>query len=128
MAITYNQTLAQARLQKVIDAEDVGGPGVLVIGTSALSGATGVLATFTLSNPSATIAVRTMTFSGTPKTAVASAGGVAAKAELRTAAGVVVVSGLTVGVVGSACDIIIDTTAVVSGRTMYLISGAFVHP
>lgn len=128
MSIVYNQTLAQARLQKVLDAEDVGGPGVLVIGTSALSGATGVLATFTLSNPSGTISTRTLTLSSTPKTATAAAGGTAAKAELRTAAGVVVANGLTVGAVGSACDIIIDTTAIVNGRAVYLLSGAIVHP
>lgn len=126
---TYNQTLAQARLQKVIDAIDAAGAGMLVVGTSALAGgATGTLVTFALSVPSGTISVRTLTFSGTPKTAVASAGGIAAKAEVRTNAGVVVESGLTVGVVGSACDIIIDTTAIVNGRTIYFLSAAKVHP
>lgn len=127
--ITYNQALAQSRLQKVIDAIDATGAGTLVVGTSALAGgAGGTLVTFTLNNPSATIATRTLTFSGTPKTAVASAAGVAAKAELRTNAGVVVANALTVGIVGSACDIIIDTTAIVSGRTVYFISGTIVHP
>lgn len=127
MATTYNTTLAAARLQAVIDA--IGATGVLVIGTSALAGgATGTLATFSLNNPAGTIAARVLTFSGMPKTAVASAGGVAAKAELRTGAGVVVANGLTVGNVGSACDIIVDTTAIVSGRSAFLLSMTITHP
>lgn len=129
MAITYNQALAQARLQKLLDALDVSGAAKLVLGTSALAGgSTGTLVTFTLSNPTGTIATRTMTFSTMPKSATASAGGIAAKAELRTNAGVVVANGLTIGIVGSAADIIIDSTAIVSGRTIFLISGAVVHP
>lgn len=130
MAITYNQTLAQARLQKVIDAIDAGGSfGVLVIGTSALAGgAGGTLVTFTFSKPCATLSVRTLTFSGTPKTSTATAGGIAAKAEVRVSDGTVVANGLTVGDIGSAADIIVDTTAIVNGRTVFLLSAAVVHP
>lgn len=127
MAITYNQTLAQARLQAVITA--LGASAVLVVGTSALAGgATGVLVSFSLANPVGTIATRTLTFGSTPITGVASAGGIAAKAELRTGGGTVIANGLTVGDVGSACDIIVDTTAIVNGRTIFLLSAAIVHP
>lgn len=129
MSIHYNDTLANARLQKVIDATDAGGSnGLLVIGTSALSGATGVLVTLTLAAPSATIAARVLTLSLTPFSAFASAGGIAAKAEIRTSAGTVVASGLTVGDVGSGADIIVDTTAIVSGRQVFLLSGTITHP
>lgn len=130
MSITYNTTLAGARLQKVLDALDVAGAAKLVLGTSALAGGvTGTLVTFTLDNPSGTISGRVLTISGTPKTAVASAGGVTAKAELRTGAGVVIADGLTIGAAGSAADIIIDTTSIVNGRTIYLLSvDKITHP
>lgn len=126
--IEYVDTLAQARLQKVLDA--IGSGGKLVLGTSALAGgATGTLVTFTLDSPAGTIAGRILTFSGTPKTAVASAGGVTAKAELRTSANVLVADGLTIGAAGSAADIIIDTTSIVNGRTIYLLSvDKITHP
>lgn len=129
MTIAYSTAVAAARLQKVIDGVDAGaGFGLLVIGTSALSGATGVLASFTLQKPSATISVRTLTIAGSPLLAVASASGIAAKAELRTSAGTVIASGLSIGLTGSGSDIIIDTTGVVSGRNVYLLAGTIVHP
>lgn len=127
--ITYITTLAQARLQKVLDALDVAGAAKFVLGTSALAGGvTGTLVTFTLDNPTGTISGRVLTFSGTPKTAVASAGGVTAKAELRTGAGTVIADGLTIGAAGSAADIIVDTTSIVNGRTVYLLSATITHP
>lgn len=127
--ITYITTLANSRLQKVLDALDAAGAAKLVLGTSALAGGvTGTLVTFTLDNPTGTIASRVLTFSGTPKTAVASAGGVTAKAELRTGANTVIADGLTIGAAGSAADIIIDTTSIVNGRTVYLLSATITHP
>lgn len=127
--ITYITTLANSRLQKVLDALDAAGAAKLVLGTSSLAGGvTGTLVTFTLDNPTGTIASRVLTFSGTPKTAVASAGGVTAKAELRTGANTVIADGLTIGAAGSAADIIIDTTSIVNGRTVYLLSATITHP
>lgn len=126
MTMLYLTATATARLQAVIDA--LGTTAVLVIGTSALSGATGVLVSFSLNNPAGVAALRALTFSGTPKTGVAAAGGVAAKAELRTGAGAVVASGLTVGSSGSGCNVIIDSTAIVNGRTVYLLSAVITHP
>jgi hypothetical protein len=130
MAATYNATVANARLTVVRDAVDQGAAaGVLVIGTSALNGgATGTLVTFTLDDPCGSVANRVLTLDGTPISAVASAGGIAAKAELRDSDGVVICSGLTVGIVGSAADIIVDTAAIVSTRTVYLLSGTITHP
>lgn len=129
MSITYITTLAQARLQKVLDALDAAGSAKLVLGTSALAGGvTGTLVTFTLSNPSGTISGRVLTFSGMSKTAAASAGGVTAKAELRTGANTVIADGLTIGASGSGADIIVDTTSIVNGRTVYLLSATITHP
>ena len=126
MAIVYNNTLKDARLQAVIDAIDAGAsPGKLVIGTSALSGATGVLATITLADPSATKTGGVLTLSGTPLSVAASATGTAAKAELRDSDDNVVASGLTVAT--SAADIIVNTTAFESGVTVQVNSGTITH-
>lgn len=127
MAIHHNDTLANTRLQDIIDA--IGSGGFLVIGTSALAGGSpGTLVTFALASPAGTKAARVLTLSGVPLTAVASAGGIAAKAELRTSAGVLITNGFTVGVVGSACDIIVDTTSIVNGRTAFLLAMTITHP
>ena len=126
MAIVYNNTLKDARLQAVIDAIDAGAsPGKLVIGTSALSGATGVLATITLADPSATKTGGVLTLSGVPLSVAASATGTAAKAELRDSDDNVVASGLTVAT--SAADIIVNTTAFESGVTVQVNSGTITH-
>jgi hypothetical protein len=91
-----------------VNGQTAGG-GLLVIGTSALSGATGVLCTVVLSsNPPFTIAGKVATLAGVPLTATPSAAGIAALAELRDSAGNTVASGLTVGTSGT--DIIVSTT------------------
>lgn len=134
MAVTYSTALKTDRMQLVSDliagktvASSTGTAtaGVLVIGTSALSGATGVLASFTLNTTPATVSNGVLTISGTPLTSTASATGTAAKAEFRDNAGNVIVSGLTVGT--SAADIIINATAVSSGQTVTLSSGTITH-
>lgn len=100
--------------------------GNLVIGTSALSGGTGVLATIPLSVTPATVTGDVLTLSGVPLSATASASGTAAKAELRNNAGTVIVGGLTVGV--SASDVIISNTTITSGQTVQVTSGTITHP
>ena len=67
--------------------------GMLVIGTSALSGATGVLATITLQKPSFSIASKVATALGVPISVSPSANGTAALAELRDSGGNTVASG-----------------------------------
>jgi hypothetical protein len=110
----------------VLTAIDAGaGPGTLVIGTSALSGATGVLATIPLADPSASVAAGVLTLLGMPKSAAAVAAGTAAKAEIRDSNGTVVVSGLTVGT--SATDIIINSVAISVGQTIQINSGTITH-
>jgi hypothetical protein len=134
MAVTYSTTVKTNRLSIVNDALNsktfaagtgAGSVGTLVIGTSALSGATGVLTTIALQNPAATVSGNTLTIAGVPLSATATATGTAALAELRNNAGTVIASGLTVGTSGA--DIIINSTAVSSGQTVTLTSGTITH-
>jgi hypothetical protein len=134
MAVTYSTALKSNRMQLVADlvagktvASSTGTAtaGTLVIGTSALSGSTGVLASFTLGTTPGTVSSGVLTVSGTPLTATASATGTAAKAEFRDNSGNVIVTGLTVGT--SAADIIINATAISTGQTVTLSSGTITH-
>lgn len=134
MSVTYSSTLKSNRMQIVADliagktfASSTGTAtaGSLVIGTSSLSGATGVLATFTLGTTPGTVSSGVLTISGTPLTATASGTGTAAKAEFRDNSGNVIVSGLTVGT--SSADIIINATAISTGQTVTLSSGTITH-
>jgi hypothetical protein len=135
MPVNYNATVRTNRLRNVVDAVDsktyvvgsgTGSAGNLIIGTSALSGATGVLATIPLQNPAATVSGNVLTIAGVPRTATATATGTAALAEIRNNAGTVIVSGLTVGTSGT--DIIISSTAISSGQTVQVNSGTITHP
>lgn len=137
MAVVYNDTLKTNRLQLMSDlvagktftaSTGSASAGQLVIGTSALAGGTGVLATialptapFTVSGSGTVIA----TLQGVPLSANASASGTAAKAELRTNAGTTIVSGLTVGTSGS--DINLTSTSITSGQTVTVTSGVITH-
>lgn len=134
MAVTYSNTLKTNRMQLVADliagktaAASTGSAsaGSLVIGTSALSGATGVLATFTLGTTPGTVSGSVLTLSGTPLSATASATGTAALAEIRNNAGTVIVGGLTVGTSGT--DIVISSTSITSGQTVQVTSGTITH-
>jgi hypothetical protein len=111
MAMTYSTPASTARQAAALNATgtapgvsvngQTAGAGMLVIGTSALSGATGVLATFVLPNPPFSIANKVSTLLGVPLTGTPSAAGTAALAELRDSAGNTVGAGLIVGVAGS---------------------------
>ena len=95
MTVEYNNAAANARLAAGLTATGVPGQSVdgntgfgqLVMGTSALAGATGVLATMTLQKPCGTIASRVWTLAGVPLNVSPSANGSAALAELRDSAG-----------------------------------------
>jgi hypothetical protein len=134
MAVNYSGTLKTNRMQLVPDliagltagaSSGTRSAGSLVIGTSALSGATGVLATIPLGTTPATVSGSVMTLSGVPLTANASAGGTAALAELRNNAGTAIVSGLTVGT--SASDVIVTTVTVVNTQPVTVTSGTITH-
>jgi len=136
MAVTYLASLRTNRMNLVLNALGTAtGPtisttgtaaGTLVIGTSALSGATGVLATFTLSTTPASVTGDTLTISGVPLSTTASAGGTAALAELRNNAGTVILGGLTVGTSGTNV-IISPSTTITSGQTCQVTSCTVTH-
>jgi hypothetical protein len=134
MSVNYNATLKTNRMQLVADlvaaktaAASTGSAtaGQLVIGTSALSGATGVLATIALPTTPLTVAGSVATLQGVPLSVTASASGTAAKAEFRNNGGSTVVDGLTVGTSGT--DIILGTVAITSGGTVTITSGTITH-
>lgn len=134
MAVTYSATLKTNRMQLVADliagktaAASTGSAtaGTLVIGTSALSGSTGVLISFTLNATPGTVAGSVFTISGTPLTATATGTGTAALAEIRNNAGNVIVSGLTVGTSGA--DVIINATSISTGQFVTLSSATITH-
>lgn len=134
MSVVYSTALKTNRMQLVVDlinsltvASSTGtaSAGSLVIGTSSLSGATGVLATLALDTTPATVSSGVLTLNDTPLSVTASASGTAAKAEFRNNAGTVIVGGLTVGT--SASDIILGTTTITSGGTVSITSGTITH-
>lgn len=137
MTVNYAASLKTNRLNLVLNALGSAtaptiptagaSAGSLVIGTSALSGATGVLATIPLPTTPATVAGSVLTIAGVPLSAVATGVGTAALAELRDNAGTVIVSGLTVGAAGSGADIIINATSIAVGQTVQLNSGTITH-
>lgn len=135
MASQYATVVATNRLNVVNDAVNsktyvagsgAGSAGSLVIGTSALSGATGVLVTIALPNPAFSISGRVATLLGVTLTGTSGAAGTAALAELRNNAGTVVYSGLTVGT--SASDVIVNTTTVSNAQPVNVTSGTITHP
>lgn len=121
MPVVYNNTVKTDRSQVVIDW--IGTTGLLVIGTSALAGATGVLAEIPLANPPFTNVNGVMTMASAPRTVNATGAGTAAKAEIRGVGGVTIVSGLTVGVAGSGPggsnpDVVINATSITVGQSV----------
>lgn len=136
MAVVYRSGLRTNRLNLVLNElgsaaapsiQTTGASaGSLVIGTADLSGATGVLAAIPLNTTPGTVSGDTLTIAGLPKSVTATASGTAAKAELRNNAGVVVVSGLTVG--QASADIIVSGTVISSGQLFQVTGGTITHP
>ena len=123
MAVNYRTSLKTTRMTAVRDDIDSGaGAATLEVCTAAFAS---VLITFTLSDPSGTIATDTLTLSGMPKTANASASGTAAVARIKESGGTVVVNNLSVGTSGT--EVTISSTTITSGNPYNLNSGTIVH-
>jgi hypothetical protein len=135
MAVTYSSALKTNRMQDVADliasktiaaATGTATAGSLVIGTSGLSGATGVLATFAITTAVVSgVSGSVLTIPFTASTVTASASGTAALAELRNNAGTVICSGLTVGTSGT--DVILNSTSITSGGNVTISSATLTH-
>lgn len=124
MGVVYNSTLRTTRMTAVETALDAGaGAATLEIGTTGMAS---VLVTFTLSDPAGTVSGDVLTLSSMPKSATAGNTGTAAEARLKDSTGTVVVSGLTVGTVGTNI-IITPNTTITSGQSCSLTSGTITH-
>jgi len=119
MAVIYSTAAKNARLQGVIDTIDAGsGPGVLQIGTTGMGT---VLASIVLADPCGTVSGGVLTFSGFPRSDTsADADGTAAAARIRDSDGNDVITGLTVGVVGSGADILFESVSFNVGEVITL--------
>ena len=131
MATIYSAATRTARLNAVVTA--VGSAGYLVIGTSTLNGSasasTGVLAKIPLGDPAGTVTGDVLTFSQ-PVSAVATATGTAAKAEIwdtdtPTGAADVIVSGLTVGT--GTENVVLGTVSINLGNTVSISPATITH-
>ena len=84
-----------------------------------------VLATVTLSDPSATKLNGVLTLSGVPLSTSASATGTAAEARIRDSLAADVITGLTVGT--AATDVVLDSVSITSGQTVNITAGTITH-
>lgn len=119
MAVTYSTTAKTNRMTAVRDLLNGGKLEILH------SDGTTVLATFTLSATSGSVASGVLTFSFAASTVTASAAGTATTARLRTSANADVVTGLTIGTSGQ--NINLNTTTVGSGANVTLSAGSITH-
>lgn len=134
MAVNYSASTKTARLNTTRDilksqtpatASGSASDPLLVVGTSGLSGSTGVLATLPLPNAGVTVSADVLNLTAGPVSANATGTGTASLAELRTSGGTVVVSGLTVGTSGT--DVVLGAIAISAGQTVTITSGTVTH-
>jgi hypothetical protein len=123
MATNYSTAVKNTRQAAVVTAIDAGaGAGKLEIGTAGMAT---VLATITLADPSGTVANGVLTGAGFPRSATATASGIAAAARVRDSNNVDIITGITVGM--SAADIVMDNTNIASGQTVTINSLSLTH-
>lgn len=135
MTVSYNTSIKNYRLQVVADvmmglvpapSTGTSGIGYLVLGTSALSGSTGIIVQIPLRTPVATVAGGVLTLSGMPTTANCTATGTLALAEIRDPSGITLVSGLTVGMSGTNITVFPDNIVEI-GQSVQITSGVITH-
>lgn len=127
MAVTYATALKTTRLQAVVAAIDAGsGPGSIEIGTAGMAS---VLATIPLADPCGAVSGDVLTFDFDPdvEDSAADAGGTAAAARVKDSTGAIVISGLTVGAVGSGSNIELSSVTIEAGQPVRLTAGTITH-
>jgi hypothetical protein len=122
MAVTYAMSIKTRRMQAVVD--DIGNGAVLEIGNA---GFAAVLAAIPLASPCGTVTDDVLTFTMPETDTDADATGTAAAARIKSAIGIVKVSGLTVGVDGSGAAIIMNSVAIQQHAAVGITSAAFRH-
>jgi hypothetical protein len=95
----------------------VGSAGTLEITDTAY---TNVLVSITLAHPSFSEASQVLTMLTVPLSGVSGHTGTAALARIKSSAGTVIISGLTVGTSGT--DIVLNSTSITSGQTVTITS------
>lgn len=116
MTTIYDNATKIARMQATITR--CGATAVLEIGTAGFGT---VLLSVPLNNPVAPTptGAGVVTMAGFPRTVAAAAGGVPAVARVRNATGgTTIIDGWTVGLAGSAAEVIVDTMNVVAGQAV----------
>lgn len=124
MALTYSNTIKDARMTAVLTAVDAQtAHATLEICTSAYAT---VLSTITLAKPSFSEASQALTLLGVPlQDSSAANNGTAAVARIKDGVGTVQINNLTVGV-GSG-DIQLGSTTISSGEVVQITSGTITH-
>jgi len=125
MAVTYRASLRTTRMNDVVaDIDSGAGAATVEIGTA---GFATVIAIFTLSDPASSVAGDVLTCLGMPKTTVGiNGGGVAAEARIKAFGGAIILSGLTVGTVGTNL-IISPSTTIADAQTVNLTALTITH-
>lgn len=123
MSVTYNTTLKNTRMTDVVTSIGTGGAGKLELGTAALGT---ILSTITFAATCGTVTSGVLTFSSTPLTDPSAANtGTAAAADVKSGAGVQIITGLTIGTSGT--DIVLSSTAIVAGQPVTLTAASITH-
>lgn len=126
MSVIYGSALRTARMNAVKDAIDAGGGanGTIEIGTTAMAL---TLATIALAKPCGSVSGDILTFTMPKSDTSADAGApdTAAAARIKDCDGNVVVSGLTVGTVGT--NIVLDAATITAGQTITLTAATITH-
>jgi len=127
MPVDYHNDVKTERMADVLSAIDGGTEaGALEICTAAYAT---VLVSFDFSDPCGSVAgdPAALTFSGMPKSGTATAGGTGVVARIKDSTDKIILSGLTVGAIGSGANIEIDSVNISNGQTVNLTSGQLVH-
>lgn len=125
MAIIYTTAAKQARMTAVLTAIDAGSSaGYIEIGTAGMAT---VLATIPLADPCGSVSGATLTFTMPKSDTSADATGIAAAARIRDSNNVDVITGLTVGAIPGATDVVIDNTSINAGQTVTLTAATINH-
>jgi hypothetical protein len=122
MTVVYSIAAINYRLEGVRDAIDSGGANA----SMELREGTTILSTISLARPCATIDNGELTFSGTLLDPSAAATGNADNVVVRTSAGTLMISGLTVGIPLSGADVILfnglNSTLVTAGQVVTVLA------
>ena len=126
MTISLNSSLRNARAQQIIDALDAGASNGEIKFYNGIRPATGglitaLMATVTLSDPSASVSAGTITFNPIADDVSADANGTITWARFQDSNGLFVMDAAC-GIAGSGADIIFNTTQTQIGGAVQIIS------